>query len=237
MSNSISPCDPLIKLVVGHEATTMTVHRGVIVKSSGFFKAAFQPEWASQRDNPDTFSMPEDSPEDVKLYISWCYTGTVDIPLCIHDPSVDDVIRAPEAAKTYVALAHAYVFSERVFDNAYSNAVIKHIITALAASRWTPGHEFADVLYAGTLPGCTARRLFADMVGRCVWIDGKRIGWHSVVERFDKEMLLDVVKSVMRSRDSRLKPKPIRWEVELESYLKDEGVEDLSDLVREDIQD
>ena len=204
----------------------MTVHRGILLKSSGFFKSAFKPEWASQRPDPNTFAMPEDSPEQVRQYISWRYTGSVSIPLYYKAPATSPearAVEATEAAKVYIALAHAYVFGERILDNAYTNAVVTHMIAAAEASDWGMGPEFAKVLYDGTLPGCSARRLFADMVGWMAWDDSEEsVGWRTFVDGYEKEMLVDIMKSVIRSRKGVGGPEPRPWEVAPGTYLEEE---------------
>ncbi|KAF2827466.1 hypothetical protein CC86DRAFT_405592 [Ophiobolus disseminans] len=204
------PCDTLVQLAVGPDPPTiMNIHLGVITKSSGFFKSAFKPEWASQ----------------LKLYVSWRYTGDIAIPLYQHDDSTSNVIRATEAEKVYVALAHTYIFSERIVDNAYTNAILERIIAAEKAGKWNPGPEFAKVLYAGTLPGCSARRLFADMIGWLAWDDvGQVPGWATWVEGYNKEMLVDIMKSVIQSRKESLRPNP--WDMNLGAYLEEEDVGD-----------
>jgi hypothetical protein len=197
-----SPCDPIIKLAVGDGPDIVHVHRGVLCKTSAFFNTALKSVWTSQRPDDQTLDMSTESLEYVRTYVRWAYTGHVQIPLHHHSPELPLEEHAKEAERVYIELAHALVFGEGVADTSYLNALILLIVEAWKVSEWSPGPEFATVLYDGTLPGHPARRLFTDMVFNVAHDDSSHpIGWMAtLLPEYPKDALLDVVKAFVQQR-------------------------------------
>ena len=110
VTNRCSPTNPIIQLVVpssAGETTCLNVHRGVLCKSSAFFKNAIKLEWATQEEN--VVNLPEDSANTVVGYTKWLYYDKIAIELY---EAGDDKLekKAEEAEKVFCLLAEAYVF-------------------------------------------------------------------------------------------------------------------------------
>jgi hypothetical protein len=196
-----SPCDPIIKLAVGDGPDIVHVHRGVLCKTSAYFNTALKSVWTSQRPDDHTLDMSTDSLEHLRTYVRWAYTGHVQIPLRHNSPELPREEHAKEAERVYIELAHALVFGERVVDTSYVNALILLVIEAWKASRWSPGPEFATIVYNGT-PGHPVRRLFTDMVYRMAYNDSSSsVGWMAtLLPGYPKEALVDVTKAFVQHR-------------------------------------
>jgi hypothetical protein len=116
-------------------------------------------------------------------------------------------------------------YGDRVLDNAYLNALIRHMINAQQAANWSPGPASAKVLYENTTVGCAARRLFADFVGYIAWDDSANaIGWTTMMKGYSQEMWLDTMMAVMRYRGQDSAPNKL-WMIHLAQYYEKEGLE------------
>jgi hypothetical protein len=100
----------------------------------------------------------------------------------------------------------AYVFGEQVVDIKFKNEVIDSIIAEAIRCEKRPNDYQIHTIYAGTFNGSPARRLMADLIADEAT---KSDAWTDCVSRFEKDVLVDVVKAMLEIRPA---PRAIRWE-------------------------
>jgi hypothetical protein len=220
-----SPADPIVTLKVGggDQARLLRVHQGVLCKTSVFFQRAMKPEWANQRDEPHVIDMSDDSAELVEDYINWRYSGEISVVLFTGDVNGPNVKRdtfAAQAEEVYVALAKAYVFGDKVLDASYKNAVLSKIADAHKACNWTLAAKSSVIIYAGTTPGSSARRLLSDMIANDAYDDSAlSVGWMAFIPDLPQELLADAMKTMLKLRPvDKKKHRP--WSINLKSYYE-----------------
>jgi hypothetical protein len=108
----------VVKLAVGAKPDIVHAHQGVLCKSSEFFKNAMKPELAGRREDPGTIDLSDDSLDEVKLYVQWLYSDTINIKTTEDSPSKE---RLHEAETHYTVLVKAFIYGEKVMDTAYTN--------------------------------------------------------------------------------------------------------------------
>jgi hypothetical protein len=128
ITNLLSSRDPIIKLAVGIPPKYFHAHKSILCKSSAFFKRKLEPEWPGlpYPDTTglfDTIKLPKDSPEIVAQYVQWLGTKELRLTLLKKTTPCDPVF-AQGAADTYVWLAKAYVFGEKIDDGYFKNAIL-----------------------------------------------------------------------------------------------------------------
>jgi hypothetical protein len=106
------------------------------------------------------------------------------------------------AQETFVALAEAYVFGEKVIDTTYKNTILDTFITIQIKTSWSPEPDCANIIFAGTLPGHPARRLLADFVAHNAWDDShlSPVGWMSSIDDYPQQLLADAMKTILSIR-------------------------------------
>ncbi|KAF5851405.1 hypothetical protein GGP41_004187 [Bipolaris sorokiniana] len=205
MANDMEPSDPIVKLKVTKPAgdtENLNVHRGVLCKSSGFFRRATKPEWTELREQPDTIDLPDDSVQTVSDYIRWLYSGNTSIKLYYVGEDKRERV-AEEAEKVFVMLAEAYVFGEKIVDTKYKNAVMETMIAAIDSSKWNPGPPSVDIIYKGTPSTSPFRRLIADKIACLAYDDSEEgAGWIDFFDGYPREALADAIKAMVRVRPS-----------------------------------
>ena len=195
------------------ETVRLNVHRGVLCKSSAFFKNAVKLEWATQEEN--VVNLPEDMAGTVINYIKWLYHDKIAIELY---EAGDDKIekKAEEAEKVFCLLAEAYTFGEKIIDTQYKNAVVKAMADAHTSSRWSMGPESVSIIYEGTPSGSPVRRLIADRFAHSAYYDSENeYGWMQFIDGYPREALADAMKLLLRLRKSEGRSPP-----DIESYLE-----------------
>ena len=202
-TNMARPRDSIFKVVVtncDHETEDLHVHRGVLCKSSTFFKNAMKPEWANSREHPETIDLSEDDSRTVCDYIQWLYSDHVPIdPHKTGEDSREDC--AKKAEKIFVLLAEAYVFGEKIMDFKYKNAIVRIIAKAKESYVWNMGPESVTIIYNGTSAGCPLRRLIADSIAHQAHDDSMGgVGWMQYIEGYPREALVDSMKTMAKIR-------------------------------------
>jgi hypothetical protein len=203
VTNKARPSDTIIKLRVTKPAgdtQALNIHRGVLCKSSGFFRTATKPEWTKLIEQPDIIDLPDDSVQTVSDYIRWLYSGNM--PIKLYDAGEDSrQKKAEEAEKVFVMLAEAYVFGEKIVDIKYKNAVVKTMLAAIQSAEWNLGPKSVDIIYKGTPSTSPLRRLVADKVAHWAHDDSEEgVGWMEFFDAYPREALVDAVKALVRVR-------------------------------------
>ena len=216
VTNRCRPADMIIQLVVpssAGEIVRLSVHRGVLCKSSSFFQNALKPEWTTQEER--VVNLPEDFAGTVSNYIKWLYHDKIAIELY---QAGDDKIekKAEEAEKVFCLLAEAYIFGEKILDTQYRNAAVKAIHDAQMSSHWSMGPESVSIIYEGTLSGSPVRRIIADRFAHSAYDDSENgYGWMQFVDGYPRDALADAIKLLLHLRKSDGRPEP-----GVESYLE-----------------
>ena len=203
LTNQPRPSDSIVKLKVtkrNGETEILNVHRGVLCKNSKFFQSAMKPEWTNLREQPDTIDLPDDSPETVRDYVRWLYSGNLSIKL--YKAGKDTVKKkAEKAEKVNVLLAEAYVFGEKIVDIKYKNKVMKTIVAARESAVWNMGPESVNIIYEGTPSESPLRRLIAERLAHEAYDDSELgVGWMQFVDGYPREALMDAIKVMARVR-------------------------------------
>ncbi|KAI4907236.1 hypothetical protein J4E90_009738 [Alternaria incomplexa] len=197
----MDPTDVIIQLVVPSsvgETVCLNVHRGVLCKSSAFFKNAIKLEWATQEEN--VVNLPEDSANTVIDYIKWLYYDKIETQL---EEASEDTRekKAVAAEKAYCLLADAYVFGEKIIDLQYKEAVMKAIFATLKSYNWNMGPESVNIIYEGTPPGSQLRRFIAERIAYEAFVDSDEgVGWLQYIEGYPRDVLVDALKVMVRVR-------------------------------------
>jgi hypothetical protein len=172
------------------------VHRGVLCKSSKFFKRAMQPEWAERRTDANTLDLSDDPVEIVTLYVQWLYYGQVPVTIFKGD-DYDSAKRSCEAGKIFATLAKAYIFGEKVMDATFRNAILLKFIETERVFRWYPEVDVAAIVYEGTTAGAPLRRLISDWIA---YNANGHAGWLGYFDKCSREMLADAIKNMATVR-------------------------------------
>ncbi|KAI4606021.1 hypothetical protein J4E83_010288 [Alternaria metachromatica] len=216
----MDPKDAIIQLIVPNcagDTERLQVHRGVLCKSSEFFRRAMKPEWTDRNDDPKTLDLPEDSATIVSDYIKWLYQGEIPIRLHIAD-GVTREERCEEAEEFFVQIARAYVFGERMIDVKYKNALFKALFTAQDKFSVCMGAESIRIIYDGTPPGSPLRRLIAADIAHHAHDDSQiGDGWMQDMETYSRETLLEALRATVKVRDKKVSTCP-----GVDSYLEEE---------------
>ncbi|KAH7345984.1 hypothetical protein BKA66DRAFT_576724 [Pyrenochaeta sp. MPI-SDFR-AT-0127] len=175
---------------IGNEASTISIHQDVLSRNSEFLKRALKPEWAALRDEPDIIDLSTHSPNDVKAYAHWLYSGTI--------PTRDfDDENGSKSDPIWIDLANAYVFGEKIMDRNYQKASLDTIAAYQANAPDFPCAESFVIIYDGTPDGSPARKLLSDMYAHGAY---DAPDWKKEYELLPHEALVDVLRATVRVR-------------------------------------
>ncbi|SMY22710.1 unnamed protein product [Zymoseptoria tritici ST99CH_1A5] len=186
---------PLITIKAGADADkyeTFTVHETLIKDGHDFFRAALDKKW--KEGQLREIDLPDDQPEVIGAFVEWLYTQNIAVtPTC--------QMKREESHEQHVRLAHMYVFGEKIQNTAFRNAVISAILEALdgtkGAGAYNPVTNAVKIIYDGTLPGSTARKLMAYL-----HVEGGAADWFGKdAKEHHPDFLFDVVQALMKKRD------------------------------------
>jgi len=193
-----SPCDKIIKLSVGSDdPIIINVHQGVLCKSSEFFKIAMKPEWADQRDEPDTIDLCEGTVDVVKLYVDWLYCSHIGVIGPYWDENLSKAEKSKAAHEFYKTLAIAYLFGDEVVDVKFQISVLTRFTEFEYRSIHKPGPLIFDIIYQGTSAGSPMRHFLCDYV---VLRANNDPGWAEGFKQYPPEALVDIVTGLVAKR-------------------------------------
>ena len=192
----MSPRDPIIKLTVGAVPEILQVHKGLLCKSSEFFKRAMKSEWAGLRGEPDTIDLSGDCTETVLLYVQWLYTKEIQLQVSVPN-GCSDAKRSAAAEKMYIPLSTAYVFGEKIMDISFKNAIVSKVVDTYSVVNWSPGPVPATVVYEGTTAGSPMRRLLSYLVA---FYGTNHPSWISYFNGYPRELLVDALTAMSTVR-------------------------------------
>lgn len=133
----------------------------------------------------------------VGTYLEWMYTQTIEV-----SPLTNDKMSYNDFKAEFEHLARAYVFGEKVQDDAFCNSVTDAMLDRAGGSEhgscwWYPTTKAVSIIYDGTPEGSPARRL-------CVHLHthyGKSYDIQSTANGEHPEFLKDLTRSLLDERE------------------------------------
>ncbi|KAK5700102.1 hypothetical protein LTR97_006237 [Elasticomyces elasticus] len=185
---------PLVQLVVGPKAYSVSVHESVLRPRSAFFDAALNKCWKEGREKKVT--LPEEELRIVTLYVQQLYTGKIHVKKTTTREGLGRSDNLPE----FLVLAELYLFGERVQDSIFkdtvTNAFAARILEPLGPDYSFPVTSALDILYKGTHDSSPIRRFMVDMYVRfgCEW-------WITCSpDDHNKDFLVEVSRALLKGR-------------------------------------
>jgi len=146
--------------------------------------------------------LPEDEPAVFELYMQWLYTAQI-FPHLLHASTqcLEDTCKL--GSPLYIALAKAYVLGETLQDDHFKDTILDAIISLFVqpARVWAP--EATSIIYAGTAPGSSARKLMVDL-----YTYSSRSAWFSehAQQHHPEDFLHDLCLSWAKQKEGLLNP-------------------------------
>lgn len=162
--------------MVGPKRVKFGVHKGILIRSSAFFRAALTGTFKEATEG--TVTLQEDSPKVFGVFVSWLYTGKLE--------NTVDEIPTPCGSNR---LAELYIFADRYDVPILRNDAIDALVKNRQELLHIPTSSFRMV-YDATPPKDPLRRLLVDMVALNTNIP-KSVVAHR--ESYPAEMLLDML--------------------------------------------
>lgn len=151
----------IITVAVGSEPKLFFVHEDLLRSRSTFFSASLSPDW--QVGAEGRVSLRDDSQATVNLYLQHLYTRKISTDWTADSEDIPENFVLPE----HMALAHAYVFGEKIGDIPLKDAVVdaffKMINKRIQGRRIMPKREVVDVIFRGTTSCSPLRKLMVDI--------------------------------------------------------------------------
>ncbi|KAJ8109865.1 hypothetical protein OPT61_g7145 [Boeremia exigua] len=146
----------------GENLRSFSVHATCLTSRSPFFEKALSGAWREAKDR--TVKFPENKSDIVELYLQCVYDRPLDVE---PDPVPENYAGHEERLQ----LAELYVFAEQVQDVRAKNMAVKAFMSSVwkprkGGRRWPPGPATINVIYEGTMPGSSMRRLCVDIFAR-----------------------------------------------------------------------
>ncbi|KAK4501000.1 hypothetical protein PRZ48_006806 [Zasmidium cellare] len=154
------------KVIVGGDEGSQksyTVHKDVLVKSSGFFQKACDKKW--EEGKTKTITLPEANPEFFDIYLQILYTGQVVIA------DDDDLSSIPgNDPKAYESIDRinfeivgTYLLADMLLDVPSKNSIVDYFLHIANIAKKMPPAEYISHLFESTLPKSPFRRLLVDL--------------------------------------------------------------------------
>ncbi|KAF1950253.1 hypothetical protein CC80DRAFT_598275 [Byssothecium circinans] len=170
------------------ECQTFWVHEGLLVKRSGFFKAALDGHW--KESDEKTIRLPEDHPDVFGLYVAMIYMGRLYV--------------LPSESDTYGGqheLCELYILADKLQDISSKNLVVDALLVHARRARiCLSSIETLKFVYGNTPDGSLLRELLVD-----AFVDLMDDTWSDEeIDDLPKEFLADLSNGLLRRRS---KPK------------------------------
>ena len=140
-----------------------------------------KPEWADQREDPHTIDLSDEDLDVVRYYVQWLYSDKIEDSL---DP-------------TYVGLAKAYIFGDKRLDVSFRNAILNNYVALSMKHETYPGPEALGIIYAGTRPGSSLRRL---LVSQYVYEVHDADEWQQEIPLYPQEFMAEVLQAIIKGK-------------------------------------
>jgi hypothetical protein len=151
-----------------------------------------KPEWAGLRMDSDSIDLSDDSLEIVTFYVQWLYHEKLPIELSGTEDDIDAESHKADR-DTYMLLATAYVFWEKIMDAKFKNMLVSTFIEATQVLNSVPNAQAINLVYTGTISGSPVRRLLSDLVARNA---SSHPSWPAFFDELLQEAVLDAIKAM-----------------------------------------
>lgn len=115
----------MTELIVGGSEIKITCNKALLGFFSDFFdKACYGPFLEGQT---NVIKLPEDNPEDIKTFVGWCYTGSIEnsFPADL-DPNSD---RSPYTGADIERAFRLWILGDKLLAPSFKNAIARKICT------------------------------------------------------------------------------------------------------------
>lgn len=174
-------------MIVENGEFAFNIHEKILRNTSAFFDKALSGTWKEATER--TVEMPLDEAEIYKIYAQWLYTGMLPSSLGGSD----------NGHTTFLTLAKAWVFGDKVLDSNFQNTIIDAIKERRVWERLASAVYLSDLndpvipfIYNNTTKQSPLRRLLID-----IWLQNWRSDWgceftEEQKEKIPKAFLLDI---------------------------------------------
>ena len=182
--------DPVrVEVGTGDDLRSFTVHGAFLTFRSLFFRKALSGAWKEAKER--LIKLPEDDSDTFELYLQVVYG----LPMSIEpNPLFDEYPGRSEQE----ALAKLYVFAEKVQDVRAKNTIMKAFLKSVWKVRsdglcYVPARGSIHVIYEGSTPGSSMRRLLVDIYAYGITHEERFKGYH-------QDFLTDVAAEMTKAR-------------------------------------
>ena len=202
----------IIQVKVG-PAKTFTVHKGILCRSSSYFKAALEGGFKESKDQ--VLRLPDDDPVVFSHFQLWLYTGNI---IASHE-SPKDI--------TWKVLISLYLFGDVRGIPRLQNEAIDLFIDKNVAMSQVPGDQL-NLIYENTLDSSPLRKLIVDLFTFRVTLTDN--SWFNEQPKalYPQQFLIDLAKSLYEDR-ARFKTKTTKFRAVRSNYhIHDDGTKEVS---------
>jgi hypothetical protein len=207
-----------ITIVVSNEneSKEFTVHTSYATKSSGFIRAAMNPNWKEGHEKRITIS--DHEPATFEGYLNWVYSERITLEeseeLCGH--CVDDNPEEAYCSREHLPeLVDMFILGDYLNDLRFCNAIVDVVKHFALKSSCLPPQDAICCVWERTSPECQSRKLFLQQ-----WANELESGQNEVWlkdERTSKEFVVDLLVFVGK-RHSKSQDK--KWELDKNQWAK-----------------
>lgn len=147
-----------VTLIVGDSEAILCVHESLLEQKSAFFRAALDKDLKVR--NTREISFPDDEVTIVAGYLEWLYCSTL--------PTPKDDEENYDHHTEYVWLTKAYIFGDKVQDDAFCDEIISKITllmdTRINGTKHYPTREVLQLIYSSTPKHSPLRQMMASIL-------------------------------------------------------------------------
>ena len=151
----------IVSVKVGKNATTFTIHKGLLCRNSPFFTAACSERWKKAAPHDGEVILEKDSPQVFDIFRTYLYQGR----LLFHDLTTEEM-----DIKTTTILAECGFFGDRVGCDGFRDAITNHYHSQVSGpladkmgidqEQWIHLPNILAHIWANTLPNNALRILW-----------------------------------------------------------------------------
>ncbi|KAI4922003.1 hypothetical protein J4E90_000431 [Alternaria incomplexa] len=169
------------------------IHKGVLCKTSAFFRNATKPEWTAPTPRPIDLS--DERPDIFYLYVQWLYNGKIAVETMSSSDS-DAEVRKHENVNFH-SLIQSYILGEKLMDTTFQNSVLKCLIECVKQEDNFPSDLTVKLAYERTTKHSPLRKLLVDF---WVWYGCSDWAADDMNEDLGTEFTNDLLKAVLKVR-------------------------------------
>ncbi|KAF2167901.1 hypothetical protein M409DRAFT_53850 [Zasmidium cellare ATCC 36951] len=147
-----------VTLVVGDSEAILCAHESLLKQNSAFFRTALDKDWKERKTREIT--LPDDEVTIVVGYLEWLYCSKLTTP--------KDDEKNYDHHTGYVWLTKAYIFGDKVQDDAFCDEIISNIArlmdTPINGMRYYPTCEALQLIYSSTPKHSPIRQMMVSIL-------------------------------------------------------------------------